>query len=197
MGSYSLKGGGQIPKKLVQELRQVEGLVCSLVYGSFARGEEGKSSDIDILNVFEDEGSKESADLSRLTYQREAERVIQFVNFTVEEIDRGKNRALISTAFKEGKLIFLKRPLRFDASTSFREASHSIISYDLSKLEYKEKSKFQYKLYGKEGYDGIVDRYPAKKLGRGVVMISSDGANEIKAVCGELGVDYEETKVWK
>ena len=194
---YKLKSGGKIQKKLVDQLRNNQGLICSVIYGSFARGEEGKSSDIDILNIFEDKESMSGADLTNLVFSSETNRVVQFVNMTKDEIKLGKNDSLISSAFQDGEILFLKHPLCFDASKTFKEHSFSIIKYNLSNLENKEKVKFLYKIYGKgEKYKGILDKYPGEKLGKGAVLINKDGAKKTREICENLRISFEERKIW-
>jgi predicted nucleotidyltransferase len=194
---YKLKSGGKIPKKLVDELRSTQGLICSVIFGSFARGEEGKSSDIDILNIYKDKESMGDADLTDLVFSSEANRVVQFVNMTKDEIELGKNDSLVSSAFQDGEILFLKHPLCLDASKAFKEHNFSIIKYDLSNLENKEKVRFLYKIYGKgEKYKGILDKYPGEKLGKGAVLISKEGAKKILEICENLRIGYEERNVW-
>ncbi len=194
---YELKGGGKIPKYLVDELKKVDGLICSLVYGSLARGEEGGTSDIDILNIFKDKESLDNSNLTELVFSSEVDRVVQFVNMTIEEVREGKNDSLVSSAFHDGEILFLKNPLRFEAQNVFREHSFSIITYDLRGLENKEKVKFLYILYGKgKNYKGILDEYPGEKIGKGAILIEKKGAKKVIEVCKKIGVDYEERKVW-
>lgn len=194
---YRLKSGGRIPKKLVTELKNVDEIICSIVYGSIARGEEGGTSDIDILNIFENEEAIERTDLTDLVFSTEADRVVQFVNMTIEGLKSGKNDSLVSSAFHDGEILFLKQPLGLNADSIFKEHSFSIIKYDLTSLENKEKVRFHYKIYGKgEKYKGIMGKYPAEKLGKGAILIEKKGAKEVKEVCMTIGVEYEERKVW-
>jgi|GEM_PF-5017807 len=195
--TYELKSGGKIPKHLVDELKKIEGLIGSIVYGSFARGEEGGTSDIDILNIFEDKESLDDAELTDLTFSSDVDRIVQFVDMTIDEVRSGKNDSLVSSAFHDGEILFLDHPLGFDAQNVFREHSFCIITYDLRDLENKEKVRFHYILYGKgKDYQGILDEYPGEKLGKGAILIEKEGAKKVIEACDKTGVKYEERKVW-
>jgi len=197
MMKYELTGGGKIPKHMVDELKKIDGLICSLVYGSFARGEEGGTSDIDILNIFEDKEKMDNSDLTELVFSSDVDRIVQFVNMTVEEIEQGKNDSLVSSAFHDGEMLFLEYPLFFEAQKVFKEHSFSIISYHLGGLENKEKAKFHYFLYGKNGnYKGVLDKHPGEKIGKGAILIEKEGAKKVIDACKNIGVEYEERKVW-
>ncbi len=191
------KGGEKVPDSLISELKNVHGLICSVLYGSMARGEEGRSSDIDILNIFENKERLDSADLTHLVFSHEADKVVQFVNMTVADIESGKNDALVSTAFKEGEILFLERPLEFEAQNLFKEHCFSIIKYELKGLKNKDKVRFLYKVYGKgDKYKGLLGEYRGEKLGSGALMIEKEGVNRLLDICEEIGVTYESRTIW-
>ena len=117
---YELKGGGKIPKYLVDELKKVDGLICSLVYGSLARGEEGGTSDIDILNIFKDKESLDNSNLTELVFSSEVDRVVQFVKMTIEEVREGKNDSLVSSGISRRGDTFSEKSTAVRSSKCFQ-----------------------------------------------------------------------------
>ncbi len=147
--------------------------------------------------IFEDKESLDNSNLTEFVFSSEVDRIVQFVNMTIEEVREGKNDSLVSSAFHDGEILFLKYPLRFEAQNVFKEHSFSVITYDLRGLENKEKVKFHHILYDKgKNYKGILDEYPGEKIGKGAILIAKEGAEKVIEVCKKIGVKYEERKVW-
>ncbi len=51
--------------------------------------------------------------------------------------------------------------------------------------------------YGKgTNYKGVLDEYPGEKIGKGAILIEREGAKKVIDACKDIGVEYEERKVW-
>jgi len=197
---YELRNEEKIPKNLVEGLKDTEGLICSIVYGSFARGEKTPSSDLDIMNIFEDRGSIEREDdgLRDLKMDVEFDHRIQFLNEDLENMMGSEGRDVITSALHEGEILFLKRPLGIPASILPPKQNFQIISYDTSTLDNKSISKIHYQLYGKKDrHKGIVGKSNTVwKISNSTILADRENAKKIKDKLEKFGGSYKEWDVW-
>jgi predicted nucleotidyltransferase len=94
----------EIEKKLA-EICQKNGIIFMAIFGSFARGEQKKKSDIDIAIEFEKDGQKSLLDLVRI--ENELRRIFK------RKVDLGifssLNPYIIEEVKKEMQIIYEKR----------------------------------------------------------------------------------------
>ncbi len=88
-----------------------------VLFGSFARGEAGESSDVDLLIIAE-------SDLPRFKRSRELYKLLRpypfamdLIVYTPEEVERGKKSpvSFVSTVLREGKTLYVRRDSNSEA----------------------------------------------------------------------------------
>lgn len=82
-----------------------------MVYGSFARGDYGPRSDIDLFIIVDNKKSREKVENAILGL--DIERHIQPTIRSVSEL-KNTDFGLLRNIFREGELLFLRRPLSLD-----------------------------------------------------------------------------------
>ncbi len=198
---YTLKSGEEIPTSLVSKLQEIDGLIASIIYGSFARGDISRDSDIDILNVYKDEesledGGKRTTGLGR---KIDTDRILQFNDITLQDIKEDEGRSILTSALHEGEILFMKKPLGISASELPPKDPYQIIVYDTSNCSNKKASKLHYQLYGKKGRkkNGIVGgSNTCWKLSDSTLLVDKSSAEDIEKVLEDVEAEYKTWDVW-
>jgi len=198
---YTLKSGSEIPSSLVTKLREIEGLIASIIYGSFARGGVSRDSDIDILNIYEDEESLEKGGrhTTGLGRKIDTDRILQFNDVTLQDIKEDEGRSILTSALHEGEILFIKKPLGLSASELPPKDPFQIIAYDTSNCSNKRVSKLHYQLYGKKGRKkkGIIgSSNTCWKISDSTLLVDKNSAVDIKKALDEIEADYKVWDVW-
>lgn len=164
--------------RIVKATTSVEGVLAVILFGSRARGEYDEYSDYDLLVVFEDdEVLWENWDE---LYERVGELKLftQVIAKTMEEFWEKTEPTFLKSVLNEGRLLYLKYPLRAPACLVGMR-SMAIISYTLSSLRQTDKMKLLYTIYGKrvrgKRYPGLMDEFNGMKLGEGCFIIDREG----------------------
>lgn len=198
---YTLKSGEELPSSLVTKLREIDGLIASIVYGSFARGDVSRDSDIDILNIYEDEESLENGErpTTGLGRKIDTDRILQFNDITLQDIEEDEGRSILTSALHEGEILFMKKPLSVSASELPPKDPFQIIAYDTSNCSNKKVSKLHYQLYGKKGRKkkGLVGgSNTCWKISDSTLLVDKSSAEDIKKVLDDLEAEYKVWDVW-
>lgn len=201
-GEVLLLGSGiELQTEILDRVRSLKGVIAVVIYGSFARGDIHRKSDIDLFIIFEDEktrnmGEKSSADI----FFGFTDRFVQTVCMTVDEIEAGKREALVQKVFREGELLYLAQPLKIRAEMVFSKKAFKLYNYDLRHLESTAKKRFSYALYGrivgKYKYEGLLKEAGGRKIGPTTILVYEEGCEKIDTLIKEYGVKVERTDVW-
>lgn len=196
----------EIPSEMIRELASFSSLRAVLLFGSFARGEVTRKSDIDLLLVFDSSEKAKKAE-DRVTevvekYSGEVKRTIVPLCIGLEEFS--SDVEFFYNVFSEG-LVLYKRP---DNEPILPAATGGyspmlIYSFDLSGLERKKKMEVSRQLYGirfgKRGkeyaYKGMVERKGGLRLGRGVIMVPASAEEEFDEFFRARGIPFEKRSV--
>ena len=179
--------------------------IAAILFGSIARGNFDRRSDIDILLIYRNKGDLDSDkhlfDRLPLVEGRE----IQIVARTLDEL-KDSDKVFLSNVFKEGVLLFVREPLGLKASDLLGLKPYRIFIYSMKGLDADKKKRLIVTLYGystkkKVGekryeyeYRGLVDR--EMKLGKNSFLIEEERAKDIENILRSYGVKFRSISVW-
>lgn len=177
-----MKSSVILPDELVKRLAKIPSLSAVILFGSYARGEADRRSDIDLLLVFDTRDDiKRSRDELLGVLKQYHELPLALTKKSAEEI-AGDPRFFFNV-FKEGYVLY-KRPDVGLIPAAVATEKHAIIyRYDLSSMPHGRKLKFNASLFtrvkGKYRYLGLLERIGGEKLGYGAVMIPANAEREM------------------
>ena len=194
--------------KLIDEIEKISKnnseVVATIVFGSVARDQEGKESDLDVCIILRKEDSKSSISNQLLDLEGKYDKNINliFTNPSYKNLDR----QFIETILREGIIIYGKAP---DVSIRKLELEpYEIIKYDLSKLNHSKKMKIKRILYGiktKKKYKGkiyeneqkgIVEKFGGLRIGIASILIPEKMSWSIEDILRENGVSLRKITIW-
>lgn len=178
-----LKSGQlRILKNLSKKISKIDKIFIAIVFGSFARGDYGPKSDIDLLIIVKNDKERDNVKNELIQATEGFERNVQVVIRSLKEL-RQTDTGLLKRIFREGKIILLKNFAEFNASKLLNLKPFRIYSFDISKLKNSKKVKFSQALYGqkvgKYVYKGVVDKADGIKLGSGCILIPEREKTEV------------------
>jgi len=89
-------------RKIVEKLEKDKSVKLVLLFGSMARGDVGRWSDIDLIVVKTDKKFLDRLD----EIYKDADVAMDVLVYTPEEFERMKNRSFIRKAIEEGKVLY-------------------------------------------------------------------------------------------
>ena len=176
---------------------------AAILFGSVARGDYDRRSDVDLLLIYP---NRESLERDREAFDEVSEvdgMEVQIVARTLEELEQS-DRVFLRNVFREGILLFLRQPLRLKANELLGLKPYVLYTYSMENLSQGEKKRLISTLYGystrkKVGekeyryhYRGIADL----KLGRNSFLVESEKAEEVEKILSSFGVEYRAIRVW-
>lgn len=188
-------------KKIVKKLKGYPNLKCIVLYGSHARGEAHKDSDIDLLIVLDvDKPIEELNKILKIirSADKETKANIQLTNL------KDKNYSLYQNVMREGIILYGK----FDIGVKELKLNpYRVINYNLTKSKPKIKVMVSKRVNGtvinKDGGKKIY-RYKGLREEKGVIVLPNSSLllpEEISKGFIEFleryDVDYKQFKVWK
>lgn len=190
----------RIYKKIAKELSKIPDIKVIVLYGSFARGEGTSRSDIDLLILTT--RSKTQAEIQDKIIEIESgiDMNIQPTIRTITELQK-TDTGLLQNIFREGKILYLKEPADIPSALLLKQKPFLIYSFGLSKLDQKDKARFNRQLYGQVRkeytYKGMLSAVGGKKLSAGCVMIPLSQREKIEKFFNKFNVTFEQLKIWK
>lgn len=177
------------------QIKNTEGVIGIILFGSYSRGDYDEGSDIDLLIVFRDK--KALARGQKEIYGTTAKTNLPFqaIVLTLGEL---KNSPLFKPALREGKIYCAAQELKELFTPTYEP--YTLISYSTSNLNPKERVVFTQKLEGrgrgKYTYDGLLQKIGGYKVGRGALMVPLEKQREITEYLEERKVNYVIRYVW-
>jgi len=187
-------------------LYNVEGVLLIALYGSVARGEHDKRSDIDILMVYESREAQERAYEKMMRLLPELDAKVQLHETNVEDMET-EDRNFIENVFREGLVLMAKPALKIPVERILSLKPFSLFTYSVKGLEQSKIMALRRALYTYRGkkkvgekeyeytYNGIVSKY-GRKLGKSCFIVPNEAAKSVRAIFERLNIPYEETTVW-
>lgn len=197
--------------ELAQNLKDIQGIEAVILFGSAAKNEMHKKSDIDIFLMFNlpnknpeigEEGVKAQKTAVKIENKYNLQNPFSFVFFNRgESIDSD----FLWEVAKDGITLYCLPELVLGQKEFLKPAA--FISYTYGDIPQKDKMFVKRQLYGykvtKKHKDkeyisereGIVNKY-GKKLGRATFIIEAKKTDEILKLFDERRVKYSLTKIW-
>jgi len=186
-------------------------MVALIVYGSYARGEAGRQSDLDLLVLFEDANQlqRHNAEALRLISQVETEaRLPVHISPLLASLDHLEELGddLIHALSSEGVILYG----HLAALTRLLPQGYTpavLITFSLKDATPAARMRLNRRLHGytawreKGGrrervtYPGLITP-PARSLGPGVLLVPGERRTAVIEVLADAGATYTETPVW-
>lgn len=178
--------------KIVAAVKNVEGVVAVILFGSFARGEADEGSDIDLLVLFEDEDAMRRNEWE-VTRRMPADVFAQSICVCPSTL-KEMNPVFLQSVLEEGVILYMRHPLVLRSRLA-SISPHLVVTYALKGLSQREKQRVDYRLFGrtvgKHHYEGIVEECGGKRLGRGCFLIPEENAQKVLDLLDKYHVKYE------
>jgi len=194
--------------ELIDEIKEISKnyseLETVIVFGSVARDQAGKESDLDVCILLKNENIKSNISNKILDLEKKYDKNINlvFANPLFENLDR----QFIETLLREGITVFGKTP---DASIKQLELEpYEIIKFNLSSLNHSEKMKIKRLLYGiktKKKYKGkiytneqkgLVEELGGLRIGIASILIPEKKSWELENILRENNVSLRKITIW-
>ena len=192
----------RILKKIVKELSAIDDVKLVILYGSFARGDYGPKSDIDLFILITKEDAILINDIQNkiINLEEKIGRSIQPVIRTEKELKK-TDTGLIQNILQEGKLLYLKEPFEISAADITKQKPYVIYTFRLNSLDQKTKAKFNRELYTrtkeKRIYQGLLQKIDGERLSPGCIIVPFDKRNIVEKFFKKYKIKYETKNVWK
>ena len=200
-----------IIQEFVARAGEIPNLVAAIVYGSVARGEADRRSDIDVFLVFSTPHDPERGKEFKIAHEiaSQAQQKLGVSNrfqFVFSNMKLHVDEGFLENLCREGIVVW-GRPLVVD-TRKLKLSPNVMISYDLSTLPGYEKLRIHRALYGYEverrhkgkryisKSKGLLAEVGGRRLGRAVIMIPKESERYLKKVFDEAKVKYRSLEVW-
>lgn len=183
----------------IEKICDVEGLLEVVLFGSVARGEAKRGSDIDFFVVVEREEAKEEV---RKVKEETDE------NFELTFSDRNFSKygeSFVSEVYGEGIILYSKRP-KLQMEELGKLEPRTLISFSLTNLSQSDKMKIKRALYGsksrttykgKEYQSEVQGLVPEEgRVGRGAILVSKKTERKVEEVFSQYEVVFRKIGVW-
>ena len=193
---------------LIEEIKDVSKkyleIESAIIFGSVARDQAGKESDLDVFIILKNESTKRNISNKILDLEEKYDKNINlvFTDSSFKDLDR----QFIETILREGITIYGKTP---DASIQQLELEpYEIIKFDLSNLDQSKKMKIKRLLYGiktKKKYKGkiytnkqagLVEKLGGLRIGIASILMPEKKSWELENVLRENDVSLRKITIW-
>ena len=166
-------GEKRILKTITRELSGLKEVLAIILYGSYARGDYGAKSDVDLFIVVENSADKEKIEDAIIQLENKISKSIQPTIRKRKELNE-TDSGLLQNIFQEGKLLYLKEPLEIVSALLLKQKPFVLFTFELKNLSQKEKAKFNRKLYPHaiQGYkyQGLLQKIGGEKKGIDLII---------------------------
>lgn len=196
--AYAIDCASYILQSLREDAKYIDEII---LFGSVARGEEGKESDIDIFFNTNKEIEKEIISAKeRFLASQKAEywKILNVKNeINIQTGDLRKEKGLKESIISNGIILFGKYSPK-------EEKERAVLFTIHSKKKTSQNLKLWRKLYGykqkvgKKTYSikGLLEQYSGEKIAKGAFIIKSQYANQIHTFLKKTKVPHELRNIW-
>jgi len=190
----------RIFKRIVKEFSVISDIKLIILYGSFARGDYGPKSDIDLFILTTKPKTLNEVQNEIISIEEKIGKSIQPIIRTEKELKK-TDIGLVQNLLQEGKLLYLKEPFEISASEITKQKPYVIYTFQLNSLNQKTKAKFNRELYTrtkeKHVYQGLLQKIGGQRFSPGCIIIPFDKKNMVEKFFRRYKIKYEAKNVWK
>ncbi len=185
--------------EFTSKIKDFDGIVSVVLFGSVARGEATSKSDVDLMVIYSDKNPETIKKINSLATEK-----LQVLHFTLEEL---KDEPTLAGALSGEGILLYGKPVTICMEGDDLK-SQMLITYDTGHLERNIRSTLYRSLYGgtstyiKNGvkktkyYPGIVEQVRAQKLTKAVIIVDRHNAPEIIKTLRRFKAKWKEIPVW-
>lgn len=182
---------------LTSEIAKIRGVIAVVLYGSYARGEAGRKSDIDLLIIVEDKAAEKK--IKGIIHADETSRVVPSI-LTQEEL--AESPYYFYEILKDGIVLYKNPEIPLKIPFALPEKAVTLYGIDVSALDQRRKVKLNRALYGAKfhkkvkgktieyRYKGELEKIGGEMVGKGAIIIPSNAEKNIDALLDSYNVKY-------
>ena len=189
----------RIFNQISRELSLISEIKLVILYGSYARGDFGPKSDLDLFILTSKSDSIEKIHNAIIRIEEKIGKSIQPTIRTGEEF-RKTDSGLLQNLLREGKILFLRDFYEISAVTLLKQKPLIIYSFRINSLSQKNKAKFNREFYARTKkqyeYRGLLQKLGGEKLASGCIVIPFRAKNEMEKVFKKYKIKHETKNIW-
>ena len=187
---------------LVQRLRASREVAGLILFGSYARGDFGRKSDVDLLILFEAVASPETAAAGRAAIRQVGEveleaRLPMHLAPLLASVEQPETLGadLLHDIWRDGQVLYARAAalafLQPDGLTPW-----ALIRFSAARASPRERVRLSRRLHGMAGRPGLVHP-PSLTLGPGTLLVAASQAQAVRTALEEAGAAYDVLPVWR
>ncbi len=187
----------KLAAKLAAEASTMEGLTSIILYGSYARGNHHRKSDVDLLLTFKDEEALRKAEDKIQKLYGISDATLSIETLTLNRIEEyaQSNPYFFRNILKEALIIFASPPFKIRLREALNGWLKVLITYEMTKLPCCIKKRVDRILYGvkhkgKRICKGIIRE--EERIGRGALLLTPEKAEKVKEILEKHGAKHRE-----
>lgn len=198
----------KIAFEFARRVSKIEKVVEVILFGSVAKGEADRRSDIDILVVLDQKGKpklEEHEEISKISLEVGEEFDTNISLILSDREFSSMDEYFVESVLSEGKIIYAR-----EARIAKKEwlKPWYILSYSLKELPHSDKMRIKKIFYGKEiksrhgdkvyihKYKGLLKEIGGASLGRGCIIIPAKFIGEFEDILKKYKAKYKKMLVW-
>jgi len=189
----------RIYNKISRELSLISEIKLVILYGSYARGDFGPKSDLDLFILISKSDAVEKIHNAIIRIEEKIGKSIQPTIRTGEEF-RKTDSGLIQNLLREGKILFIREVYEISAVTLLKQRPFIIYSFRINSLSQRNKAKFNREFYSrtktKYEYKGLLKKLGGEKLASGCVIIPFGKKNRMEKIFKKYEIKHEAKNIW-
>lgn len=187
---------------LARRLRDIDDVVGVILFGSYARGEFGRKSDVDLLVLADpddDATIKHARDaIVRATIETEAAfhlpmHLAPLIANVRQPGELGPE--LLHAIWSDGVVLFAEAPALATLQPEGL-APWTAVRFSTADLPRADAVRLSRRLHGRDGQPGLV-HLPAVELARGALLLPARQAQVVRDALDEVGATYDAIPVWR
>lgn len=196
-----MKSNIGLPNELVARLARIPSLQAVILFGSYARGEADKRSDIDLLLIFDKKSGIKKVEKELLDVLDEFRTLpLTFSKRGRDEVS--EDLSFFFNVFREGYVLYKRPDTELLPAAIAQEKQAIVYTYELDPLPHRQKLRFNAALFThvikkKYRYTGLLERVHGEKLGNGVILIPANAEQGIDALFEEYGIAPRKRYIWE
>lgn len=187
-------------REIARQLSQISEVGLVVLYGSYARGDFGPKSDVDLLILISKSAAIEKVHDAVILIEEKIGKAIQPTIRTMEEFRR-TDSGLLQNIFREGKILYLREFFEIPVAEMLKQKPYVIYTFAISSMRQKDKAKFNREFYsrktkGKYEYQGLLQKLGGEKLASGCVLMPFAKKAGLEKLFKKHKISYSSKNIW-